>query len=91
MSHITYSPTTIGGKLAAGIAADALSLSATAKKTKELMDSITNGGANPENLETDPTFALPSGAGAAFYAALVAIAVTAATIDPSAISVYLGG
>jgi hypothetical protein len=85
MSRISFSATTIGGKLVAqGVDYQHKSQDALIRAIA-LANSISAGGATPALLESSPEFGVAIGQGAAFYTALNGMKVNAATVTPSAI------
>lgn len=71
MPRIVYSPSTVGGKQIARAIAQVSEARQSIDIVKAMMDQITNGGVNPENLEASVDFNAGTGAGADLYNAIV--------------------
>lgn len=66
-THISYSPTTVGGKLLAEATAATIAARQKWQRLKALADSVTTGGGQQVLLESDPTFAVPTDKGSVVY------------------------
>lgn len=75
-THIDYTTTTIGGTLLAEAAAQLVDVRLKFRRLKQLADAVSSGGGQPVLLESDPTFALPSGTGSNVYTHIADLSAT---------------
>lgn len=86
MSRVTYDPKTVGGELIARAVAKVREAQSDFLLAKSMADLISNGGANPENLEGSPEFGVATGDGAECYAAIANMVVYMSDVTTTAIA-----
>lgn len=86
MARITYSPTTIGGKMVAEGVDYIRKGQEKLERATALMNSITGGGVTPAALEASTEFGVASTLGDEFYDAVNSMKVTALTIAAASIA-----
>lgn len=93
MAIISYSATTVGGKLTAEVVSRLKSCVDDLSMLKEMLDQASAGGASPSSLEGHPLFGVGTGQGSAFYDTIVSLksAVSESTVsDNTLASLYQG-
>ena len=86
MSRITYSATTIGGKMTAVGLSGLHTAQDNINRAVALANSISSGGASPALLDNSVEFGVATGQGAAFYTALNNMKSNLATITAAVVA-----